>query len=197
MQQWVIAALAHAGLSQSELSRRLAAKLRRTPDHSIINKFLKSRRDISADELIAIEEITGHRRPVESASKIKEVPVVSWVSAGRLADASNQVPVNELPLLAFADLGRGDFFALRVEGDSMDRVSPEGSIIVVNRSDRELVSDRCYIFAVRGETTYKRWHADPPYLAPFSTNAMHEPIFIKKARDMEVVGRVRRTVLDL
>ena len=52
--------------------------------------------------------------------RVRQVPLVSWVSAGRLADASSQVPVEDVPLLAFADLGRGDFFALKVQGDLMD-----------------------------------------------------------------------------
>jgi SOS-response transcriptional repressor LexA len=128
---------------------------------------------------------------------VASVPLLSWVSAGKLADAHSQIPVEDVPLLAFADLGRGDFFALRVSGDSMDRVSPDGSVIVVNRAERNLVAGRAYVFAVRGETTYKLWHADPVYLAPYSTNPSNQPIFLKKRRDLYVIGRVRRTVLDL
>jgi SOS-response transcriptional repressor LexA len=128
---------------------------------------------------------------------LRHIPVVSWISAGRLADASSQIPVEDVPLLAFADLGRGEFFALKVQGDSMDRWSPEGSTIVINRADRDLVAGRGYVFSVRGETTYKIWHPDPPYLAPYSTNPAHQPIFIKRRRELEVIGRVRRTVLDL
>lgn len=131
------------------------------------------------------------------ARRVRQVPLLSWVSAGQLVDAQSQIPVEDVPLLAFADLGRGDFFALKVQGDSMDRISPEGSVIVVNRADRGLVSGRGYVFAVRGETTFKLWHSDPPYLAPYSTNPMHQPIFIKRTRDLEVIGRVRRTLLDL
>lgn len=125
------------------------------------------------------------------------VPLLSWVSAGQLADAETQIRIESAPLLPFADLGRGDFFALKVVGDSMDRISPDGSIIVVNRAERELYSDKAYIFARRGEATYKLWQPDPPHLAPFSTNPSHKPIFIRRAKDYEVVGRVRRTVLDL
>lgn len=108
------------------------------------------------------------------------------------------MPVEDVPLLAFADLGRGEFFALRVEGDSMDRWSPDGSVIVVNRADREPVNGKAYVFFHKTEgTTYKLWHAEPEYLEPHSTNPANKPIFIKRKKDLEVVGRVRRTVLDL
>jgi SOS-response transcriptional repressor LexA len=132
------------------------------------------------------------RRPVT-----RSVPVISWVSAGRLAESGMQIPVEDVPLLAFADLGRGDFFALKVQGDSMDRLSPDGSIIVVNRADRTLVSGKAYVFSRRGEATYKLWEPDPPHLAPFSTNPANKAIFVKGKRDFEVLGRVKRTLLDL
>lgn len=128
---------------------------------------------------------------------MRVVPLLSWVSAGELVDADSQIPVEDVPLLAFADLGRGDFFALRVAGDSMNRISPDGSVIVVNRTDRALAPDAAYVFAVRGEATYKLWQPNPPHLAPYSTNPAHKPIFVKGRKDLEVVGRVRRTMLDL
>lgn len=128
---------------------------------------------------------------------IAAVPLLSWVSAGALVSAESQIPVEDVPLLAFADLGRGEFFALRVEGDSMDRLSPDGSVIIVNRAERDLLPGRYYVFSLRGETTFKRWHPDPPRLEPYSTNPANEIHFIRRPKDLEVVGRVKRTVLDL
>lgn len=132
--------------------------------------------------------------------RVVQIPLLDQVTAGALKNPSSQIPVEDVPLLAFADLGRGRFFALRVEADSdsMDRVSPPGSVIVVNKDDRDLRSGRCYIFSIDGETTYKMWQeGDPSYLAPYSTNPTHKPIFIRKKRGFEVIGRVKRTVLDL
>jgi len=132
--------------------------------------------------------------------RFKTVPLLDQVTAGALKRPSSQIPVEDVPLLAFADLGRGDFFALKLESDSdsMDRVSPPGSIIIVNKADRDLRSGRCYVFSIDGETTYKMWQdGDPAYLAPYSTNPLHKPIFIKRKRDLDVIGRVKRTVFDL
>lgn len=131
--------------------------------------------------------------------KVTHVPLLDSVAAGKLRTPSSQIPFEDVPLLAFADLGRGEWFALKVEGDSMDRLSPESSVIIVNRSERNLVAGKPYVFSVRGETTYKIWRPEPARLAPFSTNPMHEPVFVKSRKDAEgmVVGRVKRTVLDL
>lgn len=142
--------------------------------------------------------LEGEGEPeMRSEAHIVSVPLISWVSAGRLADPGAPYPVEDIPLLAFADLGPGDWFALRVDGDSMDRVSPSGSIIVVNRADRELLTGKAYVFCVRGDTTFKRWNAEPACLLPYSTNPEHVPMFVRRTRDLEVVGRVRRTLLDL
>lgn len=125
-------------------------------------------------------------------------PLVAWVNAGKFADVNSQLPNRRLKFDLVRDLGAGDFFATRVEGDSMDRVSPPGSIIVVDRNDKALVSGKCYVFAIDGKTTFKMYMSgDPPYLAPHSTNPSNPPIIIKRKGDIEIVGRVKRTVLDL
>jgi SOS-response transcriptional repressor LexA len=171
----------------------------------------KEAREISLSELIGMAEFFGAEPPgltaarskarlaqERSAAKTAQIPLLDAVSAGRLKAPSSQIPVEDVPLLSFADLGRGDFFALTVEGDSMDRISPEGSTIVVNRADRSLVSGKPYVFSNRGEVTFKLWRPEPARLAPFSTNPVHEPVYVKSRADAEklVVGRVKRTVLD-
>jgi SOS-response transcriptional repressor LexA len=130
---------------------------------------------------------------------VQAVPLLDKVAAGKLKSQNSQIPVDDVPLLAFADLGRGDWFALTVEGDSMDRWSPDGSTIVINQADRTLISGKAYVINRKGETTFKVWRPDPPRFAPFSTNPVHEPIFVKSKTEAEklVVGRVKRTVLDL
>lgn len=127
------------------------------------------------------------------------VPLLDSVTAGRLSAPESQIPVEKVPLLAYADLGPGEWFATRVDGTSMNRVSPEGSVILINRRDRTLISGKPYLFGYKGETTYKLWQAgDPAYLRPYSTEEIHEPIFVRnRKRDFEVIGRVKRTVLDL
>lgn len=199
----------HSNMSQADLARRLSEQLRTEFDRSKVNKITLGKRKVSAEEMFAIEEITDFPAPAalrkpqpaeKAPSKVVRVPLLDTISAGKLKTPSTQIPMEDVPLLAYADLGRGEWFALRVEpdADSMDRVSPGGSIILVNKADRELRSGRCYIFSIDGETTYKMWQdGDPAYLAPFSTNPTHKPVFIRRKRDFDVIGRVKRTVLDL
>lgn len=125
----------------------------------------------------------------------QRVPIVAWVSAGAMAkDEWQQDVVGEIEMAGLDP--KGQWIALRVEGDSMDRISPPNSLIVVNLADRRLVTNACYIIANGdGETTYKRFRSNPPRFEPVSTNPVHEPIFPDGAP--AVVGRVRRSIIDL
>lgn len=126
-----------------------------------------------------------------------EVPVLSWVSAGRVSDVGSLEAASADETVAIADLPGGEYFITEVMGDSMDRVSPEGSRIIVNVSDRRLIPGKAYIFSLRGETTYKFYQRDPVQrLEPFSTNPANRTIYL--AEDgWSVVGRVFRSWIDL
>jgi SOS-response transcriptional repressor LexA len=142
--------------------------------------------------MLAISRITGHPIP-----GVTMVPLISRVSAGQLLDPQSEVALDEAEWLPFQGLGAGEYFALSVEGDSMDRVSPPGSTIVVNRSERELVEGKAYVFLTREGATYKFWRGRPPRLEPASTNPSHQPLFLAEDDDALVLGRVVRSVLAL
>ncbi len=124
------------------------------------------------------------------------VPLVSWVSAGDLAAPDVAIDFDDVPRLAFTDLPPGDWIALDVSGDSMNRISPHGSRILANRRDRRLVPNACYVIALEsGEATYKRYRPDPDRFEPVSTNIDHEPIFPEGP--MRIIGRVKRSIIDM
>jgi SOS-response transcriptional repressor LexA len=187
---------------------RLARHLNKRPE--VLSRMLShagEKRGITFAELDQIADFFQEAPPLQvlrgretgptpsRSGDMVDVPVISWVSAGKLAEASTPIPDDDARMIGFSDLGRGDFFALQVQGDSMDRISPESSIIIVNRRDRRLVVGKAYVFSIRGEATYKVWRTDPRRLEPFSTNPTNQAHY--KLDGLEVVGRVRRTVLDL
>lgn len=123
-----------------------------------------------------------------------EAPLISWVSAGHLMSDS---AIDEAIGTAKAVLGPGDWIALRVEGESMDRISPPGSIIFVDRSDKRLANGAFYVIDDgEGHSTYKRFVAgDEMRFEPVSKNKDLKPIY--PDNEPTVVGRVKLTMLDL
>jgi len=121
------------------------------------------------------------------------VPLLAMVSAGLLMNDISQD--DRLDTHYAANLPDGDWIALKVEGSSMDRISPPESIILVNRADKELVPNACYVIADEdGNATYKRYRPDPPRFEPVST-LEHSTIF--PSHEPVIVGRVRRSVIDM
>jgi len=143
---------------------------------------------------VPVEEITFGALPRKTGLAI-DVPIISWVAAGRFA-AAEATPGESAEKTPQAGLPRGQWIALRVEGDSMDRISPPGSTILVNAAEKELVPQGLYVIATEdGESTYKRYRSNPDRFEPVSFNGQHEPLFPNAP--IRVIGRVRRTLLDL
>lgn len=123
-----------------------------------------------------------------------EAPIIAWVSAGQLMSDS---AIDEAIGSAKAVLGPGDWIALRVEGESMDRISPPGSIIFVDRSDKRLANGGFYVIDDgEGQSTYKRFVAGQKMrFEPVSKNQGLKPIY--PDNEPTIVGRVKLTMLDL
>src|SRR6185312_10503043 len=120
-------------------------------------------------------------------------PLVTWVSAGELlSDEVSDVAIGT----ARAVLPPSDWIALRVEGESMDRISPPGSIIFVDRADKRLVTGGFYVIGDgEGHSTYKRFQARPMRFEPVSKNKALPTLY--PDNEPTIVGRVKLTTLSL
>lgn len=201
--EWLRGALESANMSGAELARRLTRRLGRSIDRAAVNKMMMTHatgrtkpRAISAEEMMAIAEITGVAPPAEAGIFTQQIPLISWVSAGALELADQFGPEQDLQRIAVSDLPPGDWIALEVNGDSMDRISPPGSIIFVNRRENQLIPNACYVLmSEQGEATYKRYRPSPDRFEPVSINSAHEPIYPEGP--IRIIGRVRRSVLPM
>lgn len=142
---------------------------------------------------------TGPMRAAEAPDfrRVVTVPIIAWVAAGQLGDPDTQLPA-ELQTLEISGLPAGDYFGTKAQGDSMNRIAPDGSILVVDRADKDLVRGRRYIFSRRGKTTFKRFGGTDPYrLDPESLNPENESIFPRDGETWDVVGRVKLVVSEI
>lgn len=127
---------------------------------------------------------------------VTSVPILSWVPAGDWWLPEQIIEGDDLPTVAIPDLPPGDWAALTVEGSSMDRISPPGSLILINRRDKKLAPNACYVIAdEEGRATYKRYRPSPPRFEPVTFTEGHETIFPKGP--VNVIGRVRRSIIDM
>jgi SOS-response transcriptional repressor LexA len=138
------------------------------------------------------DEIGPEVGPAASNGNMQRVPVLSMVSASRLKPREGVSPGDITKWIHVDDLGPGDWIALVVEGDSMNRIAPDQSTILVNRADDALIDGRYYVFNLEnGETTFKTFKRDPMRLQPYSTNPDHMSIPVNDNQDLYVLGRVK------
>lgn len=122
-----------------------------------------------------------------SVPQIRMVPIRGAIAAGACREAvEDDLGFAPCPV----DVGGPDAYALRVEGDSMNRIVRDGGVIVLDPRDRDLIDQKVY--AVRngaGEATFKRFVASPPTLEPVSDNDDHKPIALGR-EPFTVLARV-------
>ncbi|WP_158085671.1 LexA family protein [Henriciella aquimarina] len=183
------------GINQAELARAL------NTSRQNVGRWVKQTRKIPLD---VAEKIAEHLKvPVSEVlytdgGGVVSAPLISWVSASRLTEMSID-QVEDAPRVTAPDLSAsGEWIALRVQGDSMDRISPPESIIFVNLREKALVPNACYVIADEdGNATYKRYRPDPQRFEPVSVNDAHQPIFVREDQSPSVLGRVRKSILSL
>jgi phage repressor protein C with HTH and peptisase S24 domain len=139
----------------------------------------------------------GEMQPANTGVSL-DVPLVSWVSAGPLVLADAVEEYADATRVVGPDLDAGgDWIALEVDGDSMNKISPPGSIIFVNRKDRRLVPNACYVIADEtGAATYKRWRPDTGW-GPVSTNDDHAPLKLRAGAEPTIIGRVKLSLIRM
>ena len=130
----------------------------------------------------------------EKPTAPKGVGLVSWVQAGALAEVIDNYHPGDAEGWIDYRARHTKMIALRVKGSSMNRVSPEGSIIIVDLLQREMTPNRLYVVKIGDEATFKRYRDNPPRMEPDSTEP-HEIIFLN-GEPAHIVGRVVHTMID-
>ncbi len=123
------------------------------------------------------------------------VDLLSWVEAGRMMDTDDPYPVGGVHQHVLVDSDRESLIGLRVVGTSMNRIAPEGAVIIVDFAEKELMEGRYYVVRHNGAATFKRFRDNPKRLEPYSTEPDHETLFASEG--VEVVGRVIRITQDV
>ena len=183
------------GLNQKEL----ADKLHIAP--STMSKYESDNRTPS-DEIklilcdlfhITMDELMGRQMKPESKNGVA-VPILGRVAAGIPIDAIQEVEGwEELPK---AMAGKGEYFALKVKGDSMSPTIINGSTVIV-RKQSSVENKEIAVVQINGdeEATIKRIQKKKHGLALIGDNALvYPPHYYSEeevvALPVRVIGRV-------
>lgn len=145
----------------------------------------------SLEELL---ELPSYRNVTRMDQAVFDVPLISWVEAGALRETVDPYEIGDAEEYVAVTHKRSTLIALRVHGNSMNRIASEGCIIIVDYDDQMLVSGQFYVIKLDGEATFKRYRSDPARLEPDSSESF-DTVFVNG--EIEVVGRVIQVVNKL
>ena len=121
---------------------------------------------------------------------------VDWTDVGLFADPARPVP-NDRNLGEQCGHWPTGYLATRVADNAMNRLSPAGSYIVVDRGERTASEGLSYLANLDGVVMFRRWFAHPERAEPFSSDPTFKIEYLNPGRSWQIIGRVRRTLLDI
>lgn len=143
---------------------------------------------------VSVAELFGE--PADpSAHKGILIPVLGCVQAGLPNEAVEDVLDYEeiTPELA----STGEFFALRVRGDSMEPRMVEGDVVIVRKQDDADSGDIVVALVNGDEATIKRLKKRPEGILLIANNPTYEPMFFSNREIRELPVRVIGKVVEL
>ena len=175
----------NAGLTQQQLGDKIGMS------QSIVGKLEMETRSMKIDVLekiaealdVSLSELIFKAHPFP----YRHVPIRGAVNAGDPMITFDDL--TDYETVAF-DTERGDFFALKVQGQSMDKVAPDGSTIIVDpkQTDPQALHKQPIVALQDGEVIFKIWDNTLKLFQPKSTRDDYDPIPAKYGA--EILGKV-------
>lgn len=190
------------GLSQEELGKRLGYKSR-----SSINKIELDQRNLTQSKIKSIADalettpsyIMGWEETTAPTTTGIKIPVLGRVAAGIPVDAIEDVlDWEEIPQSMAAT---GEYFGLKIKGDSMLPDIKSGDVVIVRRQEQVENGEIAIVLINGDEATAKKVKHTESGIMLIPNNPSFEPMFFSKAeittKPVQIIGRVvelRRTI---
>ena len=181
-------------MSQQELAELVGFKTA-----SAVNKIELGLRDINQSRVKAFAKalntttsflLDGETKT--STSKAVKIPVLGFVRAGYpMGAVENILDYEEIS----EEMARsGEFFALKIQGDSMEPRIKEGDVVIVRKQSTVENGEVAVVLVNGNDATVKKFFKTEVGIKLISTNPQYDPFFFTPKEvdslPVEVVGRV-------
>jgi len=136
-------------------------------------------------------KIENQARAISISSKepMIKIPLLGNIAAGEPIEAIRQNEFIAIPKTKLTN--NGNFYALRVKGDSMiDENIKDGDVVLVRQQDIAENGERIVALIDNHEATLKKYYKERGYIKLQPANKTFEPIIIKKDQDIKIQGVV-------
>ena len=186
---------------QRKMSQETLAKLTGYSDRSTIAKIEKGKIDLSENKIIIFAQALG-TTPAYLMGWIEEdnnketnalkIPVLGNVAAGIPISAVEDIlDYEEVPI---SWKNQGEFFALRIKGDSMQPKIDDGDVVIVRQQSDANSGDTVIALVNGDDATCKRLEKTDNGIMLVSTNPKYPPMFFTKedivTKPVVILGKV-------
>lgn len=186
------------GLSKSTIS--MIERGERIPELDTLTLLAKAfgiDRDILINVREGVSEPTYSQEDMTPVEMI-QLPVVGTIRAGvpilAVENIERYVPVASMYLSRHKE-----YFVLKVTGDSMDQLFPDGTLAVIEKTD-EIEDGKIAVVAINGdEATIKKvqFAGDGIMLIPMSHNPKHQAKFYHIEKDdVHIIGKLKLSMTE-
>ena len=174
------------GVSQATVSGWESEKYQ--PDRDTLIK-MASYFDVSVDYLIGNSPVKKEKK------KGVQIPVLGEVRAGYPMEAvENIIDYEEID----EDMARrGEFFALRIKGDSMEPRFVEGDVVIVRKQETADSGDIVVALVNGDSATIKKLKRHQNGITLVPSNAAYEPMYYSNEEIMELPVTILGKVVEL
>lgn len=117
--------------------------------------------------------------------KVRQIPVLGKVAAG--APILAEENIDNYMAVPVDFLGNGNYYILRVQGDSMIEAGIFNDDYVIVREQRDAANGEIVVALLEDEATVKRYYKMPDHVKLQPENSAMEPII---TRDLTILGKV-------
>lgn len=145
--------------------------------------------------LTGVEPQIGTPYNMSQPKSPRKIPIIGWVHAGNPMEAIEHVDPDYYVEADFE--GKPNTMALKIQGNSMNVIAPEDSIILFNPDEKFTINGKYYIIRVNNdEAVFRQFvmQGDTPLFVPCSTEEGHKIINPEKDPNVEIIGRVFHVV---
>jgi len=123
------------------------------------------------------------------------LPLYSGAKCGPDGKLVSDYETAEIPIPSkILNFDVSNAIAIRTEGNSMEPKIPEGSTVIVNKSEIEYIPNKTFLVIFQEQPLIKNlFNADNNFFILSSFNSSYEP-FLAGKNDIQILGRVRAVI---
>ena len=149
--------------------------------------------NVSVDYLLGRTDI---EKGEVTDKEVVRLPIIGNVRAGIPTLAVQNIEGYQVIERRFLEPGY-EYFFLKIKGDSMNVIAPEGSLVLVRKQSAVENGDVAVVLINEHEATIKKFfhHGECVTLVPASTNPEHQPKVYNPAEvDIQIIGKAVKVV---